>query len=112
VQTISVLILPLLSLYVAIDSKESIIKFSNKGTGVDNMSKRIGEKFKIGQQEFIVDNADPIDPKLARMIEAMQKTGKDAVLYFASKVLKSGKKSVQGGMFYRFTESGNYIKVI
>jgi hypothetical protein len=76
------------------------------------MSERIGEEFKIGKQSFVVNQADAFDPELVHVISALKKSGKDAVMYFASKVLKSGKPSVQGGMFYRFTESGNYIKVM
>jgi hypothetical protein len=76
------------------------------------MSDRIGEEFKIGKQAFVVNQADACDPEHTHVIDALKKSGKDAVMYFASKVLKSGKPSVQGAMFYRFTESGNYIKVM
>lgn len=72
----------------------------------------VGAKFTIGQTEYIVDRVDAVDAQLTATRSAMAETGKDAALYFASKVLKSGKKSKQGGMFYRFSKSGNFIKVL
>lgn len=75
-------------------------------------SEVIGTTFKIGKVMYVVDKAEPVDAELTAMISTMVKTGKDAVIYYASKVLASGKKSVQGGMFYRFTETGNFIKVL
>lgn len=72
----------------------------------------IGHKFFVGKQEFEVSNVVPFDPELTAIIKMAEKTGKEPVQYFASKVLKSGKKSKQGGMFYRFKESGNFVKVM
>lgn len=76
------------------------------------MTKLIGTKFSIGKTEYIVDSVEEMDSELKAVVTAMKNSGKDAAMYFASKVLKSGKKSKQGGMFYRFTESGNFIKVL
>lgn len=75
-------------------------------------SEVIGTTFQIGKVTYVVDKVEPVDTKFKAMTDAMVKSGKDAVIYYASKVLKSGKKSVQGGMFYRFTETGNFIKVL
>ncbi len=72
----------------------------------------IGTTFSYHSGEYVVDSIEPIDRKLTKTIEALQESGKDTALYFASKVLKSGKKSKQGGMFYRFTKTGNYVKVL
>lgn len=76
------------------------------------MNTVIGTKFFIGNTQYIVDKVEAFDPKLTSLIKAITKSGKDAAMYFASKVLKSGKQSKQGGMFYRCSKSGNFIKVV
>lgn len=72
----------------------------------------IGTTFTVGKTEYVVDRVEEMNPELTNCIRAMKETGKDTAMYFASKVLKSGKKSKQGGMFYRFTKSGRFIKVL
>lgn len=72
-----------------------------------------GTKFTIGKTEYQVTSVEDVDPTHKAIKKAMSETGKELKYYFASKVLKSGKlsKSV-GGMFYRFTNSGNFIKAL
>jgi hypothetical protein len=72
----------------------------------------IGTKFFIGSTEYVVDSFENVSDDLKFVKDALLKSGKDAVVYYASKALKSGKRSVQGGMFYRFTKSGNFVKVL
>lgn len=72
----------------------------------------IGTTFKIGNTEYIIDRIEQIDAALKNVINMMQETGKDTAMYFASKKLKSGKQSVQSGMFYRFIKTGQFIKVL
>ncbi len=72
----------------------------------------IGNTFFVGATEYVVDSVEEISTDLVACRRALVKSGKDCAMYFASKVLKSGKKSKQGGMFYRFSESGNFIKVL
>jgi len=76
------------------------------------MKNYIGETFFIGKQEYIVNRVEDIDPELKNMINRMKETGKITAQFFASKVLKSGKESKQGGLFYRFEKTGSYIKVL
>ena len=69
--------------------------------------------FIIGNTEYQVTSAQPIDASLTALRGNLEAHGKDCIIYYASKVLKSGKASTkQGGMFYRFSESGNFIKAI
>lgn len=72
----------------------------------------IGKKFTVGNTEYILDEVHKFEPTLTALILNLKTEGKDPAMYFASKVLASGKPSNQGGMFYRFTESGNFIKVL
>lgn len=72
----------------------------------------IGTKFFVGKTEYIVDRVEEVSSELKAYRKALEESGKDCAMYFASKVLKSGKKSKQGGMFYRFSKSGNFIKVL
>ena len=76
------------------------------------MSNLIGTKFKIGSTEYIVDSVQEFDKDLTAIISELEKTGKDAAFYIASKVLKSGKKSKQGGASYRFSKSGNFTRAM
>ena len=71
---------------------------------------RLGEVFTIGRQEWEVTQADSMAPE-KHLHEALTENGKDGFWFFARKVLKTGRISKQTGMFYRFTKSGNYIKV-
>ena len=73
---------------------------------------KIGSEFTIGSTSFTIDKIDPIDPTFTGTIRAMKASGKDLFSYYASKTLKSGKKSKQCGWFIRFTESGNFTKVL
>ena len=68
--------------------------------------------FTLDGTTYEVNKIEEVDSNLKFVREKMIKSGKEASLYFASKVLKSGKKSIQGGMFYRFAKSGNFIKVL
>lgn len=71
----------------------------------------VGEKFQIGRQRYVVDEVQKFEPEYTALIAEMARVGKDAAFYFASKVLKSGKISAQGGAFYRETETGLFIKI-
>lgn len=70
----------------------------------------INTKFKVGKTEYQVTSITPISSDRPATIKIMNQTGKDLFSYFAAKVLPSGKLSKNGGMFYRFTESGNFMK--
>ncbi len=72
----------------------------------------IGEKFFVGSTEYAVNSFENVSDDLKFVKDSLLNSGKDAVIYYASKVLKSGKRSAQGGMFYRFTKSGNFVKVL
>ena len=72
----------------------------------------IGTTFKHGNNEYIIDSVDVLGSDMEATKNALVDTGKDAAFYYASKVLKSGKPSKQGGMFYRFTQTNNFIKVL
>jgi len=72
----------------------------------------VGTLFVVGSTPYKIDQVQRIDPELTAMIKALESSGKDPAMYFASKVLKSGKPSKQGGMFYRFTASGHFVKVL
>lgn len=76
------------------------------------MTNLIGTKFYAGSTKYVVDSVEAFDEGLTHLIAEAKKNGEDAAMYFASKVLKSGKKSKQGGMFCRFTESGDFVKVM
>ena len=71
---------------------------------------RVGEVFAIGRQEWEVTQADSMAPH-KNVEQDLIENGKDGFWFFARKVLKSGRISKQTGMFYRFTKSGQYIKV-
>lgn len=71
----------------------------------------IGERFMYGKQEFEVTSFDELDKNtLPRMVQICEETGKYPAQIFAKKVLKSGKLSKNGGMFYKFKKSGNFSK--
>jgi len=72
----------------------------------------IGDTFNYHSVKYVVDSIEPIDTTLTSVIKALQDSGKETNLYFASNLLTSGKKSKRGGMFYRFVKTGNYIKVL
>ena len=76
------------------------------------MNNLVGTTFYAGSTQYIVDSVEAYDESLTHLIAAAKKSGQDAAMYFASKVLKSGKKSKQGGMFYRYAESGDFMKVM
>lgn len=71
-----------------------------------------GTKFLIGSVEWVIDSVEIVTDDLIFVKNALLESGKDAAIYRASRVLKSGKRSVQGGMFYRFSKSGNFVKVL
>lgn len=69
------------------------------------------EAFTIGKTSYQVTRVDDLAG-----FESLKKnlliTGKEPKLYHASKVLKSGKLSErQGGIFYKFKSSGNFLKI-
>lgn len=76
------------------------------------MTNLIGTTFDLGGNTYIVDSVQEFEKELTAIRSAAEKSGKDTAMYFASKLLKSGKKSKQGGMFYRFSKSGTFIKVM
>ena len=71
---------------------------------------RLGEAFTIGRQEWEVTQAYSMAPN-KNVEQDLILNGKDGFWFYARKVLKSGRASKQSGMFYRFTKSGQYIKV-
>ena len=76
------------------------------------MNHLIGTKFFQGKTEYVVYRVQPFDKELVRLIEIAEETGKYPAMFFARKVLKSGKKSKQGGVFYHFHKTGNFIKAL
>ena len=69
------------------------------------------ETFKLGQTTYQVTLAENIDSRLTHLRKQLIASGKETVVYYAGKVLKSGKVSrKQGGMFYR-SITGNFIRV-
>ncbi len=72
----------------------------------------LGTTFKCSGFDWIVTSIDPFDESFKKSIEAMEKTGKHPARFFARKVLKSGKESKQGGMFYCFKDGNKFIKVL
>jgi len=72
----------------------------------------LGTTFFYKQAEYVIDRVEEFDPTLTALIQNLETNGKDATMYFASRVLSSGKRSDQGAMFYRFTDSGNFVKVL
>ena len=76
------------------------------------MAGYVGERFKTGSTEWEVSKIEEYDSSLVNIIRKMKETGKEPRMFFARKILKSGKLSEkQGGMFFRF-ESGNFIKAL
>lgn len=75
------------------------------------MNNQPGQVFQYGKEEYVIDSVQPVSDELKALIKEMNDNGKEAAFYFASKVLKSSKKSKQGGMFIRHIKSGNFIKV-
>lgn len=72
----------------------------------------VGTTFRIGKVEYVIESVEPVDERLVRTRECMRATGKDLATYTASLVLASGRKSKRGGIFYRFTDSGNFISIV
>ena len=70
-----------------------------------------GTKFYIGKIEYVVDWIDEIGEDLIHIRNELIKYGKDCAIYHSSKVLKSGKKSKQTGIFYR-NKTGGFIKIL
>ena len=68
--------------------------------------------FNFNGAEYVVNRIEAVDENLTALISSMNNSGKDPAFYFASKVLKSGKKSAQGGMVVRFAKTGNFLKVL
>ena len=76
------------------------------------MQVQIGTEFTVNGQAWEITRIECTKrfPNLTRQLVG---NGKDPKHYFARKVLKNkARKSKQGGMFYRFTESGNFLKVM
>jgi|GEM_PF-1877352 len=72
----------------------------------------VGDNFFAGRVEYQVTRIEEVGEELANMRSRLIEHGKEPRIYYAGKVLKSGKpSSAQGGMFYRFT-SGKMLKVL
>ncbi len=67
--------------------------------------------FEYKGEKYSIKRIEQVDESLKFMIDEFKKTGKDLFYYHATKVLKTGKISAQGGTFLRFTKSGNFIKL-
>ncbi len=80
---------------------------------VKEITEVVGNTFThgINNQKWEVTRAECMMP-YPHAGQAMLDSGKDAIYYYARKVLKSGKISKQCGMFYRFTKSNNFVKVL
>lgn len=72
----------------------------------------VGTEFSTGKQHWVVARVQPVDSALTVTLSKLEQTGKDAAYYFATKKLRSGKQSKQSAMFFRFKESGDFIKVM
>lgn len=71
----------------------------------------INETFTAGNTEYQVTRIDEMEG-LDTMKKKLVENDKEPRIYYAGKILKSGKVSKnQGGMFYRFN-SGRFIKVL
>jgi serine/threonine-protein kinase RIO1 len=69
--------------------------------------------FTLDETTYKITKTQLVGDDLANLRDSLLSNGKEAVIYYASKVLKSGKvSSKQGGMFYKFSNSGKMIKVI
>lgn len=70
----------------------------------------IGERFEHNGCTYEVTHAEPIDGgQYPNVRAALIKTGREPVLYFADRVLASGRLSAtQGGTFYRFAKSRRF----
>jgi len=76
------------------------------------MSELVGTSFKYNGTDYMIDRVDAFDSRLTHVCDAMKKNGKDAAIFLASKILKSGRKSKQGAAFYRFSKTGRFIKAL
>ena len=82
------------------------------GIGDEMNTGAIGEQFDYGKSRYQICGVQWFDGSCAATIDALNANGKDGAFYFANKILKSGKPSAkQGGTFYRFTKSGNFVKL-
>ena len=71
----------------------------------------LDETFTYGNTEYQVTGIDEMEG-LSLAKKELIANDKEPRIYFAGKILKSGKVSKnQGGMFYRFN-SGRFIKVL
>ena len=69
--------------------------------------------FTLNNTDYRVTDVQPVDSELTHLVSELLLNGKEAVFYYAGKVLKSGKVSnKQGGMFYRFIDSGRFVRVL
>lgn len=72
----------------------------------------IGTQFKHNGATYQVTGFEELDASLVKSREALARTGKDLGTYSAAKVLKNGSLSEkQTGLFYRFTETNNFISI-
>ena len=68
--------------------------------------------FTLNNTAYQVTDVQPVDSELYHLRSSLLSNGKEAAFYYAGKVLKSGKvSSKQGGMFYRFIDSGSFVRV-
>jgi len=71
----------------------------------------IGEQFDYGKTRYQICGVQRLD-EYKGVAGDLNANGKDAAFYFANKILGNGKPSTkQGGTFYRFTKSGNFVKL-
>lgn len=71
----------------------------------------IDSVFELNAVEFKIVRVDVFGDELKFLKKELVDNGKDPAYYYASKILKSGKVSKTVNMFYRFTKSGNMLKV-
>lgn len=72
----------------------------------------IGDRVQIGKFTYEVSGIKPLDPQLTFVYDEFKKTGKDPFFYSMSKISPSTGKKLKsgGGIYLRFSASGNMIK--
>lgn len=72
----------------------------------------VGEQFTVGGNDYEVIRVEEVGKDLPVMRERLIENNKEPRVYYAGKILASGKISQkQTGMFYRFN-NGLFIKVL
>ena len=75
------------------------------------MQDLIGKTFKYGKTEYKITSVQEFDKSLTNLIEKLESNDKHPAIFFASKVLASGKPSKQGGAFYGFKSKFAFVKI-